>query len=1170
MRKYYPILIALLSPFFCNAQTFSVAFDSIALDLCPGISKSFTVSTSGGISPYTYIWSGDGGIDTTSNPSHTVVIPSVPPNFVTSYQIPLQVKVIDSNGDSVLNTLNIHVNSVYTVNILKDLLIDTFTLSTGDPLINNEQINFSIDPDQNIGIYHWYENSSIGSTEYFTPTAPLAVSYPFSSRPCSIEDIAILFWGENTDGCRVSGNADIFTKNPIPYEPVISSGAIVSFPFQANANDTIDVVSYYSQCANLPGYVAEVDLTQSWFDPGTSNHHISGTATFSGTNIFYIPGNSTGLIDLKFKMCYDDPSQLNPICAYGTMQVNIPTPTAIQIDSQKITHLSCKGRNDGSAELSISGGVPPYQVIWFDTNNQVIDTALKITQLSEGVYLYQIYDQFGQTNSGSITISSPDTLLIDSIISTSSSCSGNCSGTAILSISGGTLPYSQLWSTGSANPSLSLVCAGSYTVTVSDANNCQSVSAFTIQSTGSNQLTVSIQGDTLSCKHQLANVSAIPTGGNGHYTFSWSTGDTIATISLTQPAVLSVNVHDSIHCGSAIYHLQSTAKNIQVAIQSTPGNCNGQTGIGTALAIPSGGTAPYSFKWSTSPVQTTPKASGLNNTSYIVTVTDIDSCVATQSVVITQDPYIIRTSLTTTDANCSNNGSATITTYGGTPPYSYNWSTTPIQTKSTANNLTKGNYNVTMTDSLGCYTIVPSTIHDDSINVISGQIINDVNNNCRLDSNEQTIPYQTIYIMATNGQKSYYSYIDNNGHFELHVGNGKWVLSIMNQQSLPCASFCFDDTVIFNNLCNTVNVPIFIHQSALPNFAIHPGWNAASPGFSKSYWVYYSNLTTNIATPTSITFVYDSNLLYVNSSPPASIYDSIHHTLTWTNLNTVYIGAPNNYVLVVANFIVPANLPLGTQLHTQMEIQPIVSDCSPYNNTFNWTEVVSGSLDPNEKIAYPSNAIDVNDSVIKYKINFQNTGTDTALFIEIKDTLSQWLDPSSVRTIATSHPYTFSIKDQSALSWRFDPIFLPDSNKDERNSHGFVMYEVKKKSNTPVGTAIKNTAYIYFDYNTAVITNTTNTNVHQTASIDSHIEPSKYFISVYPNPFSEGVNFTISDAHTPWNIIITDVIGNKVKEIKDIRTQSSFIKREHLPEGMYIYTIVIDHIQVGTGKLIIH
>jgi len=142
---------------------------------------------------------------------------------------------------------------------------------------------------------------------------------------------------------------------------------------------------------------------------------------------------------------------------------------------------------------------------------------------------------------------------------------------------------------------------------------------------------------------------------------------------------------------------------------------------------------------------------------------------------------------------------------------------------------------------------------------------------------------------------------------------------------------------------------------------------------------------------------------------------------------------------------------------------------------------VTGSYDPNDKAGTPT-GVGADNSIlpngkIEYRIRFQNTGTDTAFTVVIRDTLSTDLDIFTVKSGASSHNYSFRMYGPRILEWTFDNILLPDSFINEPLSNGFISFSVNQVPNLPDGTKITNNAGIYFDYNEPVITNTTNHNI---------------------------------------------------------------------------------------------
>ncbi|MCG8332855.1 MAG: T9SS type A sorting domain-containing protein [Chitinophagales bacterium] len=235
-----------------------------------------------------------------------------------------------------------------------------------------------------------------------------------------------------------------------------------------------------------------------------------------------------------------------------------------------------------------------------------------------------------------------------------------------------------------------------------------------------------------------------------------------------------------------------------------------------------------------------------------------------------------------------------------------------------------------------------------------------------------------------------------------------------------------------------------------------------------------------------------------------------------------------------------------------------------------------GSFDPNDKKAYPAgygpdHLIDPGQE-IEYHIRFQNTGTDTAFMVVIRDPLSEWLDIESVRPGASSHPYEFTIVDGRVLEFRFDNIMLPDSTTNEPLSHGFIKFKVQQLPTTYNGLTIENTAAIFFDFNEAVITNTYFHNLGSFYIPSAPAPPVEMLasISTYPNPFSQ---YTIIELENyqgvfPVNMKIYDTNGRKVRE-EQITGDKYQLKREKLVDGIYFFRVNAEGLAIKEGKIII-
>jgi uncharacterized repeat protein (TIGR01451 family) len=202
---------------------------------------------------------------------------------------------------------------------------------------------------------------------------------------------------------------------------------------------------------------------------------------------------------------------------------------------------------------------------------------------------------------------------------------------------------------------------------------------------------------------------------------------------------------------------------------------------------------------------------------------------------------------------------------------------------------------------------------------------------------------------------------------------------------------------------------------------------------------------------------------------------------TSTNGDTVFwaVSVASNWNNIAISYNIPPSTPMGTLLplsygfYTTQNVDSVV-----YNNFNSTTFTVCTSYDPNDKQVLPSGLtsagyITNSDSVLTYRVNFQNTGTAMALNVVIQDTLSNYLDASTLSVLDASHTYFVSVQNDKELTFSFPTIYLPDSNTNEPLSHGHITYQVRTKPNLSAGTVINNTAAIYFDYNAPVITNTT-------------------------------------------------------------------------------------------------
>ncbi|MDF2451433.1 MAG: hypothetical protein K0S26_937, partial [Bacteroidota bacterium] len=235
--------------------------------------------------------------------------------------------------------------------------------------------------------------------------------------------------------------------------------------------------------------------------------------------------------------------------------------------------------------------------------------------------------------------------------------------------------------------------------------------------------------------------------------------------------------------------------------------------------------------------------------------------------------------------------------------------------------------------------------------------------------------------------------------------------------------------------------------------------------------------------------------------------------------------------------------------------------------------LVTGSYDPNDKTGYPLGT-GVQHEVLpnqqlQYVIRFQNTGTDTAFTVVIRDTLDIDLDIFSVVSGISSHNYTFRMYGPRVLEWTFNNIMLPDSNNSEPNSHGFVTFRVDQKKNLANGTTILNDADIYFDFNSPVITNQTlhTINDQLSPSIVTGIKENlNSTFKIYPNPANSYITIVSTKESIGSSFSIINLLGQTFVSGKLTREVNT-IDLSPLANGFYL--VLIENKDTGFSQKLI-
>jgi uncharacterized repeat protein (TIGR01451 family) len=230
-----------------------------------------------------------------------------------------------------------------------------------------------------------------------------------------------------------------------------------------------------------------------------------------------------------------------------------------------------------------------------------------------------------------------------------------------------------------------------------------------------------------------------------------------------------------------------------------------------------------------------------------------------------------------------------------------------------------------------------------------------------------------------------------------------------------------------------------------------------------------------------------------------------------------------------------------------------------------------GAFDPNDKIGTPlgygPTKIIHDDTRINYRIRFQNTGTDTAFNVVVRDTLSPFLDPLSIQEGSMSHNGTMNMFGSGIVEWHFPMIFLPDSNINEPGSHGYIYFSIDQLTGNPIGTLIENDAAIYFDFNEPVITNTDFHTVGELLTSIINVKTVNLSLKAYPNPFSDYAIIEFeNERNQPVTLTLTDLNGKLICTVPSTENKIR-INKNQLSAGTYLFEVRGDNMR-GTGKLI--
>ena len=694
---------------------------------CGSNTGSATVTATGGTTTYTYLWS-NGGTST-----------SISSIGVGNYNV----TVTDAHTCTATATTSVNTSATFVVNVTPTN-VNCFGQNTGGASVtvtgatgnityawSNGGTASSISSlaanTYNVTVTDGSGCAKTGTTTVTQPVSALSVSVTPTQTACSSNTgtATAVALGGTAGYTYLWSNSS--TANPVSG---LSSGSInvtVTDSKSCSATGTASVSH-----PSAPQVSATATAVNCF---GQSTGGV--TATVSGSNndtYFWSNGATTSSISNVAASQYTVTVTDGFGCS-ATASATVTQPVSgVTVSTTTVSQTSCLTAN-GSATATGANGSTPYSYLWSNSGGSAT-----ISNLAAGNYTVTVTDNNHCSASAVASVNSPASFTI-AVTTTDVTCYGANTGSATVTVTG-TGNYTYLWNNSVTSATNANISAGTYNVTVTDANGCSKASSGIVTQPAT-ALVANATATNSTCGTSSGTVSVTAVGGSGNPSYVWSANANSATttsVSNLGVGVYSVTVTEG-GCTATSSAIVNNINGPTLSILSSNPNCPGGND-GSASAVASGGTGPYTYTWSNT--QTGASITGLTSGTYNLIVADNSGCQVAGSVTITA-PAAIVLNPTIVDESCSGdqNGSITLAVTGGTVTYTYSWSNGSIT--SSISNLPAGNVSVTVTDSKHCTATSSLTVTQPStlqISTSSTDASNGANGSATATVTGGTGPYQ--------------------------------------------------------------------------------------------------------------------------------------------------------------------------------------------------------------------------------------------------------------------------------------------------------------------------------------------------------------------------------------------------------------------------------------------